>query len=116
MPNRRLQVKTVALSRVAYNIAAIVVNVLTPYMTNPTAWNWGNYAGFFWAGTTALMLVYHYFRLPEPSGRSFAEMDLLFERRVSARKFKSTDIDAFDVAVGEVDELDKAAVLHAERA
>lgn len=116
MPNRRLQVKTVALSRVAYNIAAIVVNVLTPYMINPTAWNWGNYAGFFWAGTAALMLAYHYFRLPEPSGRSFAEMDLLFERRVSARKFKSTDIDAFDVAVGEVDELDKAAVLHAERA
>ncbi|CAK7207521.1 hypothetical protein SEUCBS139899_010331 [Sporothrix eucalyptigena] len=114
MPTRRLQVKTVALSRVAYNLAAIVVNVLTPYMINPTAWNWGNYAGFFWAGTTALMLVYHYFRLPEPSGRSFAEMDLLFERGVSARKFKSTDINAFDVAVGELDDLDKAAVAHEE--
>lgn len=35
---------------------------------NPTAWNWGNYAGFFWAGTTALVFTYHYFRLPEPSG------------------------------------------------
>lgn len=32
MSTRRLQVKTVALSRVAYNLAAIVVNVLTPYM------------------------------------------------------------------------------------
>ena len=32
LSTRRLQVKTVALSRVAYNIAAIVVNVLTPYM------------------------------------------------------------------------------------
>lgn len=32
MSTRRLQVKTVALSRIAYNIAGIAVNVLTPYM------------------------------------------------------------------------------------
>lgn len=113
MSTRRLQVKTVALSRIAYNIAAIIVNVLTPYMINPTAWNWGNYAGFFWAGTTACMWIYHYFRLPEPSGRTFAEMDLLFERRVPARQFKTTDVNAFDVAVGEVD---KAEIAHAEHA
>ncbi|KAF2855900.1 trehalose transporter [Plenodomus tracheiphilus IPT5] len=99
MSTRRLQVKTIALSRVAYNMAAIVVNVLTPYMINPTAWNWGNYAGFFWAGTCSLMLVYHYFRLPEPSGRTFAEMDLLFERGISARQFKHASVNAFDVAL-----------------
>ncbi|KAL1796138.1 hypothetical protein ACET3X_006362 [Alternaria dauci] len=99
LSSRRLQVKTVALSRVAYNLGAIVVNVLTPYMINPTAWNWGNFAGFFWAGTCFCVLVYHYFRLPEPSGRTFAEIDLLFERGVSARKFKSAQIDAFDVAL-----------------
>ncbi|OAA59725.1 sugar transporter [Niveomyces insectorum RCEF 264] len=108
MSTRRLQVKTVALSRVAYNVAAIIVNVLSPYMINPTAWNWGNYAGFFWAGTTAIMITYHYFRLPEPSGRTFAEMDLLFERRIPARKFKTTDVNAFDVAVGHVDKVEVA--------
>jgi hypothetical protein len=48
---RRLQIKTVALGRAAYNVAAIISNVLTPYMINPTAWNWGNYAGFFWGGS-----------------------------------------------------------------
>jgi SP family general alpha glucoside:H+ symporter-like MFS transporter len=99
MPTRRLQVKTVALSRVAYNMAAIVANILTPYMINPTAWGWAQKAGFFWAGTAFLVLIYHYFRLPEPTGRTFAEMDLLFERGVSARKFKSTQINAFDVAL-----------------
>lgn len=51
MSTRRLQIKTVAMGRAAYNVAAIIVNVLTPYMLNPTAWDWGNYAGFFWAGT-----------------------------------------------------------------
>jgi SP family general alpha glucoside:H+ symporter-like MFS transporter len=34
--------------------------------------------------------------VPEPSGRSFAELDLLFERKVSARKFASTTCDVFD--------------------
>jgi len=116
LSTRRLQVKTVALSRIAYNIAAIVVNVLTPYMINPTAWNWGNYAGFFWAGTCFCVLVYHYFRLPEPSGRSFAEIDLLFERGVSARKFKSTDINAFDVALRHQVAADKPETHHLETA
>jgi len=37
-----------------------------------------------------------YFRLPEPAGRTFAELDLLFERGVSARKFASTQVDVFD--------------------
>jgi len=114
MSTRRLQVKTVALSRVAYNIAAIAVNVLTPYMINPTAWDWGNFAGFFWAGTTACVLVYHYFRLPEPTGRTFAEIDLLFERKVPARKFKSTDVNAFDVALRHQVAEDKPRVQHLE--
>jgi SP family general alpha glucoside:H+ symporter-like MFS transporter len=95
LSTRRLQIKTVALGRAAQNVVAIICNVLTPYMLNPTAWNWGNYAAFFWAGAALLCIVYSYFRIPEPAGRSFAELDILFERRVSARKFKGTQVDAF---------------------
>lgn len=43
-----------------------------------------------------LCIIYTYFRLPEPNGRSFAELDLLFERGVSARKFATTKVDVFD--------------------
>lgn len=32
----------------------------------------------------------------QPRGRTFAELDLLFERKVSARKFASTEVDVFD--------------------
>jgi SP family general alpha glucoside:H+ symporter-like MFS transporter len=49
MSTRRLQIKTVVLGRNAYNIVGIICSVLTPYMVNPTAWNWGNYTAFFWA-------------------------------------------------------------------
>jgi MFS transporter, SP family, general alpha glucoside:H+ symporter len=56
-------------------------------------------AGFFWAGAAFLSIIYTYFRVPEPAGRTFAELDILFERGVSARKFKSTPVDAFDETV-----------------
>ena len=40
--------------------------------------------------------MYTCFRLPEPKDRSFAELDLLFEKRISARKFASTTVDVFE--------------------
>ena len=99
LSTRRLQIKTVVLGRNLYIIVGIITSVLTPYMLNPTAWNWGNYTGFFWAGLAALCMVYTYFRVPEPRGRTFAELDLLFERKVSARKFAKTEVDVFDETV-----------------
>jgi hypothetical protein len=57
------------------------------------AWNWGAKAGFFYAGTNLLCLVWCWFRLPETKDRSFGEIDLLFENRVPARKFKYTKVD-----------------------
>ncbi len=37
-----------------------------------------------------------YFRVPEPSGRSFAELDLLFQQGVSARQFATTRVNVFE--------------------
>lgn len=99
LSTRRLQIKTVVLGRCLYNVVAIICGVLTPYMLNPGAWNWGNYAGFFWGGICFLCIVYTFFRVPEPRGRTFAELDLLFERKVSARKFADTQVDVFDETI-----------------
>ncbi|OJJ46721.1 hypothetical protein ASPZODRAFT_97172 [Penicilliopsis zonata CBS 506.65] len=96
---RRLQIKTVVLGRNLYNVVNIICNVLTPYMLNPTAWNWGNYAGFFWGGVCFCAVIYTYFRVPEPRGRSFAELDLLFEHGVPARKFTTTQVDVFSETI-----------------
>lgn len=64
--------------------------------TRQTAWNWGLYTGFFWSGFCFLCIIYTWFRIPEPTGRTYAELDLLFERGVSARKFASTKVDVFE--------------------
>jgi SP family general alpha glucoside:H+ symporter-like MFS transporter len=61
-------------------------------MLNPTAWDWRGLAGFFWGGITLVLLCWSYFRLPESKGRTFAEMDILFERRVNARRFRKEEV------------------------
>jgi MFS transporter, SP family, general alpha glucoside:H+ symporter len=129
MSSRRLQIKTVVLGRVLYIIVGIICSVLTPYMLNPSAWNWSNFAGFFWVSITPpsfphtshprsharqltpffsfslqggicfCCIVYTYFRVPEPTGRTFAELDTLFEQGVPARKFATAKIDAFQESV-----------------
>lgn len=48
-----------------------------------------------------MCIIYTFFRLPEPSGRTFAELDVLFERGISARKFASTEVDVFHETVEE---------------
>ncbi|KAI1685896.1 Sugar-tr domain containing protein [Pyrenophora tritici-repentis] len=87
MPSTRLRSKTIVLARNCYNVGGIVTNVITPRMLNPTAWGWGAKTGFFWAGTSVLGLGWSFWRLPEPKGRTFGELDELFERGVAAREF-----------------------------
>lgn len=55
--------------------------------------------GFVWGGTGFLCFIWAFFRIPEPKGRTFAELDVLFERRIPARKFKETDVDLYSVDI-----------------
>jgi SP family general alpha glucoside:H+ symporter-like MFS transporter len=63
---------------------------------NPTEWNLKGYTGFIWGGATFITFAWAYFRLPETKGRSFNEIDILFAKKVSARKFAKQDVNAFD--------------------
>ena len=91
----RLRSKTIVLARNLYNIVGIFNNIITPRMINPTAWDWKGKAGFFWAGFCTLSIIWTFFRLPEPKGKTYAELDVLFERKVGARKFATTHADPF---------------------
>jgi SP family general alpha glucoside:H+ symporter-like MFS transporter len=95
IPSTRLRIKSVVLARNAYNIASIVANFLNPPILNPTAWNLRGKGGFIWCGFCLISLVWTYFRLPEPKGLSSGEIDVLFEQRVSARKFSKIRADPF---------------------
>ena len=54
--------------------------------------------GFFWAGSAALTALWAYFRLPEPKDRTYEELDILFAKKVPARQFSKTQVDAYGEA------------------
>lgn len=106
IPSTRLRVKTVVIARIAYNLANITNSILTPKMLNPTAWDWRGKSCFFYAGTTALCLIWCWFRLPETKGLSYLELDILFEKKADARKFRQVQSHLertgyFDITGGE---------------
>lgn len=106
IPSTRLRVKTVVLARVSYNLASIVTNTITPRMLNPAAWDWKGKSALVYVGTTVLCLVWCFWRLPETFGLSYLEIDILFERRAKARKFRQVQVNLenmgyFDLLVGE---------------
>lgn len=91
----RLRQKTIVMARMVYNVCGVINNFLLPAQLNPGRWNWGAKTGLFWAGVCFLCCIWCYFRLPETGGRTYNELTILFENKVSARKFATTKVDAF---------------------
>ncbi|CZR45436.1 uncharacterized protein FPRO_15389 [Fusarium proliferatum ET1] len=98
MGSTRLRNKTTVLARNSYQVATIINNILTSYMINRKAWNWRGKTGFFWGGVNILLWAYCFLRLPETKGRTFAEIDALFEANISARKFRTYEVQPFVAA------------------
>jgi SP family general alpha glucoside:H+ symporter-like MFS transporter len=92
----QVRAKTIAVGRTGSYIVNIVFNFATPYMLNPEEGNWKGKAAFFFGGTCALSLVWAFFRLPELKGRTYEEMNILFWKKVPARKFASTHVDPYE--------------------
>ncbi|KAF2681826.1 maltose permease [Lentithecium fluviatile CBS 122367] len=92
----RLRALSTGVGRAAYYVAEIPMIYLASQMLNPTGWNLAGKCGYIWGGTAAICWVAAYFGLPELKHRSYREVDILFNRKVSARKFKTTVIDVRD--------------------
>ncbi|KAK7699699.1 hypothetical protein SLS64_011472 [Diaporthe eres] len=88
----RLRTKTIAIGTAVQAAASIVFTVAIPYMLNSDEGNWGGKAGFLFGGISFVCFLWCYFRLPESRGRTYEELDILFQRRVPARQFKKHDL------------------------
>ena len=88
----RLRGKTIALTTAVQALANIVFTVAMPYMLNSDQANWRGKAGFLFGAISLVCLVWCYFRLPESRKRTFEELDILFERKVPARKFANYNL------------------------
>lgn len=93
IPSALLRSKSIVLARWVYTLVNIVISIINPYMLNPTAWNWGAKAGFFWAGGCLISVIFAFFCIPETKDRTTAELDILFSRKVTPRAFSKTHVD-----------------------
>lgn len=92
----RLRPMTTGVGRAAYYIVEFPCIFLASYMLNPTGGNLGGKCGYVWGATGLCCLITAYFFLPEMKGRSYREIDILFNRRVNPRKWPQTEIDVKD--------------------
>jgi SP family general alpha glucoside:H+ symporter-like MFS transporter len=100
----RLRGRTIAITTAVQAVASVVFTVAMPYMLNSDQANWRGKAGFLFGGISAVCCVWCYIRIPESKGRTFEELDILFERGVSAMEFKGYDLLAVGVEGRAVEE------------
>lgn len=91
----RVRAQTIVLGRAVYVMGVIIVQQLNPRFLNSTddAWNLGATTGFFYFALCFIWAVWIFFCLPETRNRSFADLDYLFQKKVNARKFTTTEVD-----------------------
>lgn len=90
----RMREKTIAISTAVQSAANIVTTVVMPYLFNTEEANLGGKTGFIFGAISIMCFIWCFFRLPESKGRTFEELDILFQRRIPARKFKDYDLVA----------------------
>ncbi|KZM25607.1 substrate-specific transmembrane transporter [Ascochyta rabiei] len=83
----RLRAWTVGSGNALGYFLAWLVGFCSPYFINPQDLNWGPKYTYVWAASNFLCVIFFYFCIPEPKGRSLEELDEIFEAKISARKF-----------------------------
>ncbi|KAF6824322.1 MFS alpha-glucoside transporter [Colletotrichum plurivorum] len=88
--SQRLRPYTAGFGAACTCVVGIVMNVLVPYMVNANKWDWGLKTGWFYAGVGLPFAVGMWLLVPDTAGRSAAELDELFERKVKPWRFHKT--------------------------
>jgi SP family general alpha glucoside:H+ symporter-like MFS transporter len=98
LSSTRLRAKTVSLPRGSDQVMAIINSIIFPQMLNTTAGEWKGKVGFYQFGINMACFLWAYFRLPEPKGRTYEELDIMFMEKLPARKFKRHVVDISKVS------------------
>ncbi|TPX26219.1 hypothetical protein DIZ76_011680 [Coccidioides immitis] len=84
----KVRSKTIAIATAIQAIFGIVMTVAIPHMINLDAGNMRGKLGFFFGGLSIICLLWTWFRVPETKGRTYEELDIMFERNVPTHQFK----------------------------
>ncbi|KAF2259772.1 sugar transporter [Lojkania enalia] len=88
----RVRSKTIAVATAVQATVGIIMTVAIPYLINPDEADLRGKLGFFFGALSAPCLIWCYFRVPEMKGRTYEELDIMFERNVPTREFRKYQI------------------------
>jgi SP family general alpha glucoside:H+ symporter-like MFS transporter len=88
----RLRGKTIAIATAVQAFSNIIFTIAMPYMLGSDQANWRGKAGFLFGAISFVCLIWCWFRIPESKGRTFEELDILFEKNVPSREFKKHNL------------------------
>jgi hypothetical protein len=80
-----LRAPTAALATATQAVMGVAMNFAIPYMVNPDEGNLRGKVGFIFGGLGLLGTIWSFFFVPELKGRTFREIDALFQQRVPPR-------------------------------
>ncbi|KAL4877007.1 general substrate transporter [Aspergillus karnatakaensis] len=88
--SQRLRPYTAGFAAASTCVVGIGLGVLIPYMINANQWNWNLKTSWFFSGLGLPFVIAMWFSIPETAGRSAAELDELFERKIKPWRFHKT--------------------------
>ncbi|RSM14151.1 hypothetical protein CDV31_005487 [Fusarium ambrosium] len=86
----RLRAQTTSFNLGCYGIGFVAFQWSVSYMISPDAGNMGIKAVYVWAGMLIPTTILLWFFYPETYGRTYWELDELYERKIPAWRFKET--------------------------
>ncbi|KZT57947.1 general substrate transporter [Calocera cornea HHB12733] len=92
----RLRSKTVGFGILVNSLCGMIANIVIPYLVNPDEANLGGKVGFIFGGLGAIGTIWAWFFIPETKNRTVDELDVMFERHVSARHFSDYLLETAD--------------------
>ncbi|KAF5012866.1 hypothetical protein FDECE_1156 [Fusarium decemcellulare] len=83
--------KSTAVASIIQSASGVLFNYTVPLMLSDQNAGWGQKIGLFFGGITVVYLIPVILLYPETKGRTYQELDELFERGVPAWKFAQTE-------------------------
>ncbi|KAH6950958.1 general substrate transporter [Fusarium avenaceum] len=92
----KLRAKSLALGQAFSSLMSTIWQIILPYLFNRDQANMGGNIGWIFFGMAAIYFVVLYFDVPETKGRTYGELDLMFEKKVPARQFASYESEGMN--------------------
>ncbi|KAJ4175269.1 hypothetical protein NW754_005690 [Fusarium falciforme] len=94
MPSQRLRSYTFGVAAAVGFLGAWLITFTAPYFINPSSLNWGPRYGYIWFPSCIVSAIWVFFFLPEVKGRTLEEIDVMFNKKLPARHFRTHKLES----------------------